>query len=337
MIRSGDRPTIIYNVLVLTASLCVNGAHSSASDLSPIQMLVNPRPGSPSVFRSEVEVKKKLQEQFEKEVVQPIFDEIYLGKIYSRGRDDILGRRAYSAEIFSEPPINPPVGLPRNGCKDETVKNILDDPKLSECGKMSYVGFISQESEPKTFFSLPNNQGSCESSLLAGVFLVAIEEVKIELIQELQVNRISWDPNGGHAPAAKDLISVLNRIRSLPNLDKLAPANCHLRENSEQGQCSAYRYINSMEQQSINMLMNFLRMKLVDRASALYRSFTLNAMDEIRQNALTPCEPKCEDQSNANTCLQECYKNSFLSWIKNKSKSKFPLVTQACQEGGRVQ
>ncbi len=338
MNRSGDRFQFYqFKLAVIVAgfmgSLVVYAADSN--DLSPINMLCNPSTNRPSVFKSKAAVMNELQKQFEDEVVAPIFKDLYeKGQLYPRGRDNILQKRAYSAEIFAKPPLNPPIPLPKNACKDETVRNILDDSELSDCGKMSYVGFISQDSVPKTFFSLPNNKGSCESSLLAGVLLVALSEVEIEIIQEIQANRITWDPNSGAGPTARDLIEVLKQIRALPNLDKIA--DCQLPQNTTEGRCSAYRYVDSLDKQSRNMLMNFLRMRLVDGAAVLYRAFTLNAMDEIRQNALTVCEPGCEDQSDANACLQSCYKTKFMEWIKNKSKSKFPKVAEACDKAGGI-
>lgn len=330
MIRFGVRTHLILFSVIAGTSLAAEPL------IVPIQMLANSNPSKPSVFHNEADVKVELQKQFKEEVIKPLLEGLYKNELYPRGQDNLMAQRLYLPQKFAEPPINPPIPLPDHDCKDESQKNILEDPKLSECGKFSYVGFVNLRGIDdvggggwtRTFFSLPNNRGSCENSQLAGVLADAISEVEQEILTEIGANRINYDPNSGSAPAAKDLIDVLGKTKAL-QLDKLA--DCGKAQNTTEGRCSAFRYVDSIEKQTRFMLMNFLRARVMEKATVMYRSFVFNITNQIRAAALTPCETPCVSQADPNACLQQCYGRNFDRWIKNKAQSAFPLIHTACQ------
>jgi hypothetical protein len=250
--------------------------------------------------------------------VRELMDDIYAGKV--KVSTDTTGAASCTTfNLAGKPPICPPLPVSENGCRDEFLKNSLDQ----ECGAISKVG---PKGDGKYYYTLGRSSGgTLETANITGALVLAVSNEAVDLEAEMQQNNVVVPTTSPCYTQAESLAALIREQSDVKLLDLVK--GCDMTQTET---CSTKKYFEGNLETIQTAYVLLARCRLTAQATAKFRAFALDYPKRIEDLVLKQCFYNNRQNPSG---MKSCYRRGFENWVKREARVAFPNAAAACSGG----
>lgn len=245
-------------------------------------------------------------------MVKELIAGVYEGKVDAKGVEGENGVRK-AAELVGNAPICLALPISEHDCKDEFKTNF----KNETCPMISRVGQVNRD---KHFYGLGRaTTGTFETAHIAGGLAMGFSNQAKEIEKEIAENRLTVQTGSACYARAQALQKAIQDQSGVRLLEKVAECDV---TNTET--CSTKKYFESNLSTLEVAYLFVAKCRLIDEGAAKARKYSFNYVGRIESEVVKKCHNRHRGDPPR---MKTCYTNEFNSWIKERAKSVFPLLT----------